>query len=310
MDQIIKENNGLIVVYGVTCAEVLSKKSPFRVDYFVDKRADDIKRIHDIEVLTPCKFESVAKEEKNKVSIIICVDFSPSTITRSIYEDIVKLDVNADVFDYFACDMNFTNDSFAYKGNEYSLFEHSFNCGYKDTRMTERAIEIPIAERWIQECADNIVEVGAVTPYYFKNKKITEIIDPTDLHLDVTKHESIFDCDLTNENVLSISTIEHIGTDDYGLDIRDSAKAGLMKILEESKSCLVTFPLGYNIELDEWVSENRDYERVSVLTRGMNNEWKELKVDEEIYAPFLLFFGACGLVVIEKGDNRYHDNKC
>lgn len=298
--QVIEENKGLVAVYGVTCAKVLYKAAQFKIDYFIDRRAESIEQIHNIKVLTPFQFEKIAKDTDHRVTIVICVDFSPSMVTRSIYEDIVKLDIDADVFDYFACDINFGHDSFELKGKRYPLFQHSFNCGYKDTRMTERSVEITLAKEWIQKCNDNIVEIGAVTPYYFKEKKITEIIDPTDLHFSVTKHKSIFECDLQGCNILSISTIEHIGTGDYGLDIQDSAVESLEKILKESNKCFITFPLGYNAELDEWISKNRNDEKVSILTRGMNNEWKELQINEEIYTPYLLFFGSSGLAIIEK----------
>lgn len=300
MYDIIKQNNGLVVVYGVKCAEVLWKKMPFRIDYFVDRRGEEIRQIHDIQVLTPNQFEEIARTSDKRATIIICVDFHPSVVTRSIYEDIVKLDVNADVFDYFACDVNFEIDSFVYKDERYSLYEHSFNCGYCDTRMTERSVELPLVKKWIKECEGEIVEVGAVTPYYFSEAKITEIIDPTDLHTSVTEHKSIFECNLKNRNVICISTIEHIGTDDYGLNIQDSSVEALFKVLNESKKCFVTFPLGYNRELDEWILANRNNEMVSILTRGMNNDWSELKNDEEIYTPYLLFFGASGLAIIEK----------
>ena len=65
-------------------------------------------------------------------------------------------------------------------------------------------------------------------------------------------------------NVLSISTIEHIGTTDYATNERqnivdeDAAINALKQILDDGEECLVSFPVGYNKYLDDWVEENLD----------------------------------------------------
>lgn len=59
--------------------------------------------------------------------------------------------------------------------------------------MTERSVELALAKEYIDTCEGNIVEIGAVTPYYFYSNKISNIIDPTDNHKRVLK-KSLFDC--------------------------------------------------------------------------------------------------------------------
>jgi hypothetical protein len=65
-------------------------------------------------------------------------------------------------------------------------------------------------------------------------------------------------------NVLSISTIEHIGTTDYATNERQNivdkngAIVALKQILDDADNCLVSFPVGYNKYLDAWVEENLD----------------------------------------------------
>ena len=57
-------------------------------------------------------------------------------------------------------------NSFTYKGKKIALVESSYNCGFRWKRMTERCLEIAIAKIWLKKNAKNIIEIGAVTPYY------------------------------------------------------------------------------------------------------------------------------------------------
>lgn len=294
---IINQNKGLIVVYGVTCAEVILRDETLRIDYFVDRRAKTIKCIGGIPVIEPSGLEDLARKSNGRITIIICIGPGAVGTINSIYNDIVALDIDADVFDYFTNEFVFAEDSFVYRGIEYPLFQHPFNCGYKDTRMTERAVEISLAKEWIEKCEGEIVEVGAVTPYYFTNDKIVDIVDPMDRHTLVTKHLSVFDYDLKDRNVLSISTIEHIGLGDYGFKEAHDAVEGIIKILKESRSCLITVPFGFNELLDTWILKNRKHTEITVLARGLNNAWQELTEDEVIND---IFIGVNGLVIINK----------
>jgi len=77
-------------------------------------------------------------------------------------------------------------------------------------------VELAVADRWLnQQHIANVVEVGAVTPYYWPGR-VHHVVDPTDAHPGVTVRESIFDVSLVGKTVLSVSTIEHIGLGAYG----------------------------------------------------------------------------------------------
>ena len=119
--------------------------------------------------------------------------------------------------------------------------------------MAERCLEITIAKIWLKKNTKNIIEIGAVTPYYFKI--IHDVCDHEDSHQNVNQKTSMFDIDLVGKNLLNISTIEHIGIGDYGVPINknESALLALKKILNESRRCLVTFPIRANRELEEYV---------------------------------------------------------
>ena len=132
---------------------------------------------------------------------------------------------------------------------------------YNNTITNERAIEIPLALRWLKK-ENNITEIGAVTPYY--SPVTHEVIDPHDEKATISDYME--NVDLTGKNVLSISTIEHIGTTDY-LDgqimfpdvefiDKNAAIECLKQILNQSKKCFVTIPIGYNKFLDAWLHEH------------------------------------------------------
>lgn len=106
--------------------------------------------------------------------------------------------------------------------------------------------------------------------------------------------------DLSGKNVLCISTIEHIATGDYGVEINaaESPLLALKKILNEASNSLITFPVGVNAELDDYFSGQKYLELrsedksldIAVLSRGVNdNNWHELtdfsKINSINYGP-------------------------
>lgn len=115
----------------------------------------------------------------------------------------------------------------------------------------------------------------------------------------------MFNLDLRNKNVLSISTIEHIGTGEYGISIKEgeSAVLALKKILNESKKCLITFPIGVNKDLEQYVFQNKFSESVTIsfFVRNSNdNDFKETKDINLVKRTKYGSVGANAVVVIEK----------
>lgn len=292
----IEKNKGLVVIYGAALwGTMLAQNNDFKVDCFCDRRASELHSINGIPVVDTSGLEKRIYESGKRATIILCVE-TRGTAT-SIYKDLMQIDLNADVFDYFENRLVFSDFEFSLCGKKYQLFEHSYNCGYTCARMTERAVELALAKEYVNSCSAEIVEIGAVTPYYFYDEKISTIIDPTDIHRRVTK-KSLFDCDLRNKNVLSISTVEHIGTSDYEMHEERNAVEAIQKILEESASCLITAPLGYNKLLDEWVKENQSNSMIKLLQRKLNNYWREITEYDSTIEYTRLW--ANGLVIIEK----------
>lgn len=199
-------------------------------------------------------------------------------------------------------------------GRELPLLSHIHNCGMINARMTERSLELAIAKEWIYSHKENIVEIGAVTPYYFPGV-IKNIVDPADGHYLVDIHKSVFDVDLNGKNVLCISTVEHIGTGQYGIKETKNAVMAIEKILSESCHCLITTPLGENELVDDYLRDNVNDERLCVYYRKFyGNKWEMLdkqmvtmdyyidtcKAISKVYAELGLSGANSGIIVISK----------
>ena len=138
-----------------------------------------------------------------------------------------------------------------------------FISGYNQTWQNERCIELGLSFRWIER-NKNIMEVGAVIPYYAEGGNYEmnhEVIDPYDEMATIV--DFMENIDLTGNNILAVSTIEHIGTTDYdgsgerqNLVDADAAPLALQQILNQADSCFVTLPIGYNTGLDNWLEDN------------------------------------------------------
>jgi hypothetical protein len=155
-----------------------------------------------------------------------------------------------------AADIDWTRcrRTFTYDGHDFPYFYHTYNCGWPPAPTTERALELAIADYWLSNAGPrDVVELGAVTPYYWPHR-IADIIDQTDTHPLVSLRVSLFEVDISARPVLSISTIEHIGKGDYGL-AREPILClrALNKLFSDSPRFLLTVPFGYNCALDNYL---------------------------------------------------------
>jgi len=143
-----------------------------------------------------------------------------------------------------------------------------------DPHGGERELEIPLARWAIARLGPSFKEVGAVMPYWglFPVKHI--VIDPYDpvanVNLDVEKF------DLAGCNILSISTLEHLGRKEYGNDTEDPEKPlrVLTRIWQDAARYFVTVPLGYNPPLDQYI---RDLigDDATIFKKTGHREWIE-----------------------------------
>ena len=85
--------------------------------------------------------------------------------------------------------------------------------------------------------------------------------------------------DLTDEdyqtNILSVSTIEHINMDDLGIKQNAiTAMDVLSRIRTNAKKYFVTFPLGYNAKLDQYVFASIPEALFVTRREDDQNDWK------------------------------------
>jgi hypothetical protein len=164
-------------------------------------------------------------------------------------------------------------------GRSYPCFYHAFNCGWPPY-ASERCVELALADAWLRDLgpAAEVVEVGAVTPYYWP-RRVGRVIDPFDPHPDVTDRCSLFQTDLNGERVLSVSTLEHIGTGEYGSsEGPEQNAAAFRKLFRECRQFLVTVPAGYNPRVDELVFDSGTIPldvAVSFLVRDGDDGWRQ-----------------------------------
>lgn len=137
--------------------------------------------------------------------------------------------------------------------------EEYFDHEYNGTLTNERCVEIPLALRYADEIGfNNLIEIGAVLPYYGKDSHL--VYDPFDEHPS-SKKEFAENLDVKDKNVLSISTLEHMGgAHGYGRHYRcdepDKSFDFIKKLNLEAKSFLVTLPIGQHLALDHSLRQN------------------------------------------------------
>jgi hypothetical protein len=169
--------------------------------------------------------------------------------------------------------------TFEFHGRTVSCFCHTYNCGYPPGRMTERAVELALADLWLsRRSPTDVTEIGAVTPYYWPGR-VVDIVDPFDPHAAVTDRRSLFARGFAGWDVLSISTLEHIGFEDYGPSEKHETVAGaLAKLFSEPRSILVTLPFGFNPKADEALinaTVPKDGRRTFLVRSPDDNDWRE-----------------------------------
>ena len=183
-----------------------------------------------------------------------------------------------------------------YEITQAQLFDHKHN----RTITNERAVEIPLALRYLKavgSAGEDLVEVGAVTPYYCDNDH--RVIDPYDKRGTIKARAE--DYDFTDENVLSISTIEHIGADNQ-YEARDPMVEGLAfkvleKIYQESKSCFISWGMGFNLALDETVRKNQHNFNHFFYHRTGERDWVLLHNPENFNVRYGMPFRCANSVI-------------
>ena len=161
-------------------------------------------------------------------------------------------------------------NTFKIKNLTFEYFIHTHN----NTGANERIVELPLGFYFNDKYPEKttLIEIGAVLPYYIPISH--KVYDPYD-SWSGSDRTNIFNVDFKNKNILSISTIEHIGLADFNNKELDNMLGFklLQKVVNESKEYLITFPIGYNLTLDKAVQDNKEFKIFGIGRTGLQNCW-------------------------------------
>ena len=191
-----------------------------------------------------------------------------------------------------------TRRTFSYGGVSYRYLVHRYNW----TWLNERAVEVPIAQEAVARAAGRrVLEVGNVLAHYGPIRH--RVIDRYERAPGVTNVDILgFDDGRGFDLIVSVSTLEHVGWDELPRDPGAASRAfdHLAGLLAPGGELLVTFPVGYNTELDASVRAGR---LAAAEVRGLRreagrNRWREAELAEVWKAPYdHMLRSARGIVV-------------
>ena len=192
------------------------------------------------------------------------------------------------------------NRTFTLGGQQYRYFFH----GHNDTWSNERAVEIAVAAAFVEGYAGKrVLEVGNVLPNYLSFPH--DVVDKHEVGPGVINVDFLeFQPATRYDAIVSISTIEHVGLED---EVPDPARAvaainHLRSLLNDGGELLVTFPIGYNPQLDALVRSGRlPMDEVRFMRRvTADNQWVEGTLDDALIARYGEPFRSGNVIVIAR----------
>jgi SAM-dependent methyltransferase len=164
---------------------------------------------------------------------------------------------------------------FAFQGRAHPYFWHRYN----GTWANERSVEIPIVQQMIGRFNhDSMLEVGNVLSHYFSG--VHDVVDKYEVARGVTNADVVdFAPGKCYELIVSISTLEHVGWDEYPREAGKAVRAieHLRRCLREGGRLVVTLPVGHNDDLDRALAagEVSFSERYYLKRESAHNAWVE-----------------------------------
>src|SRR5204862_183575 len=117
--------------------------------------------------------------------------------------------------------------------------------------------ELPMAFWFLEQFRHdraNLIEVGEVTPFYAPPAHA--VFDPAAEKPGTVKCDAA-EIDYRGKHLLSVSTIEHIGTSEYGQVPDPALLPRVLGKMLESRTYFITFALGFNPQLDTLAQQQR-----------------------------------------------------
>lgn len=167
---------------------------------------------------------------------------------------------------------NFVKKYFIFNTKKLKYFFHLYNTTWRN----ERAIEIPIVLSYLYLYnPKEVIEVGNVLSHYIKIEHT--VVDKYEKAENVCNVDIInFKADRKYKLLISISTLEHIGYDEEEKKFTKAKNAFIKftELVEKGGTILVTFPVGYNPFLDNFV-KNREinFTKIFYYKRISKTNW-------------------------------------
>lgn len=192
--------------------------------------------------------------------------------------------------------------NFLFQGKQYKYLYHHFNI----TWTSERSVEIPIIRDIVEKYrCRRILELGNVLSHYCPLDH--DILDKHDPAKGVINQDVVdFHPSKKYDLIVSISTLEHVGWDEH-IHYYSREPGKIIKAIDNLKGCLkrdgecvVTFPVGYNSELDTMLDDGTlQFTRCLCMKRiSADNAWVEAKWTDIRNAQYdNPFISANGLVI-------------
>jgi SAM-dependent methyltransferase len=172
---------------------------------------------------------------------------------------------------------------------------------YRWTWLGERSVEVPIAARLVDATVGRVLEVGNVLSHY---RPVThEVVDkyersPGVRNADVLELNEMGAYDL----VLSLSTIEHVGWDEYPRDpeLAIEAMRRLQRLVAPGGRLLVTVPVGYHPRLDRCILDgDLSFGEVRALACAYpSGGWREIPTELVAQYPYDKLLYRAGAILV------------
>jgi SAM-dependent methyltransferase len=170
--------------------------------------------------------------------------------------------------------------TFRFRGKTYAYFFHP----YQVAGLTERTVEIPIAAESVRGFrSDSVLEVGNVLSHYLDVAH--DVVDKYETAPGVVNVDVLaFHPEKTYDLIVSVSTLEHVGWDEYPREELKwmHALQHLRTLLNPGGLLFVTIPIGWNPHLDAALRAGvLGFDEVYGMRRlTRENDWAEARIEE------------------------------
>lgn len=199
-------------------------------------------------------------------------------------------------------------NTFVFQMQKYRYFAHPYN----NTKENERSVEIPIILTEVKRAKrKSILEVGNVLSHYIPIHH--DVVDKYEKGPGViNKDILLYTPKKTYDLIVSISTLEHVGWDEFPRDSDKIPKVllHLQRLLADGGKIMFTVPVAINDYLDALIHEHMlPVTHLFCLKRmTQSNTWEEKSWEQIRYCLYdTPFPNANGIVVgiLEKSDTRW-----